>query len=68
MTPRQKQQLLQGMETLVLSALVELKSAALKERERDSVAAAAILEDAVAAAEKSRSIKGTSQARECLKM
>jgi hypothetical protein len=47
---RQNQQS-EDVKTL-LRALVNLKAAALRQRERDSVAAAAALEDAVAAAER----------------
>jgi hypothetical protein len=62
MTPRQ-----QGSEDVrtLIRALVKLKGAARRERERDSLAAAAALEDAVAAAEKGRSIARAAQAREC---
>jgi hypothetical protein len=59
---RQNQQS-EDVKTL-LRALVNLKAAALRQRERDSVAAAAALEGAVAAAEKSRSITQAAQARE----
>jgi hypothetical protein len=61
--PRQQQ----GSEVLrtLLRALVKLKAAARRGRERDSIAASAALEDAVAAAEKRRSISRTAQAREC---
>jgi hypothetical protein len=53
---RQQQQP-EDVKTLI-RALVKLKAAARRERDRDSVAAAAVLEEAVAAAEK------RSQARE----
>jgi hypothetical protein len=59
MMPRQQKP--EEVKTL-LRALVKLKVAAYKERERDSLAAAAALEDAVAAAEKRRSISVTAQA------
>jgi hypothetical protein len=63
MPPLQQQQS-EDVETL-LQALVKLRAAALRARERDSLAAAAALEDAVAAAEKRRPIARTAQAREC---
>jgi hypothetical protein len=62
---RQQQQGPEDLKAL-LRALVKLKAAARRERERDSVAAAAVLENAVAAAEKGRSISVTAQARECV--
>jgi hypothetical protein len=60
MMPRQQQ----GSEEVktLLRGLVKLRAAARRERERDSIAAAAALEDAVAAAEKRRSISWTAQA------
>jgi hypothetical protein len=63
--PRQQQQS-EDAQTL-LRALVKLKAAAGRGLKRDSVVAAAALEEAVTEAEKRRSIcAGTAQARECL--
>jgi hypothetical protein len=61
--PRQEQEA-EDLKAL-LRALVKLKAAARRGRERDSRAAAAALEDAMAAAEKRRSIARNTQAREC---
>jgi hypothetical protein len=61
--PRQEQET-EDLKAL-LRALVKLKAAARRGRERDSRAAAAALEDAVAAAERRRSIARNTQAREC---
>jgi hypothetical protein len=59
--PRQQQS--EDVKAL-LRALLKLKAAARRERERDSLAAAAALEDAVAAIEKRRSIPRAAQATE----
>jgi hypothetical protein len=61
---RQQQQS-EEVKTL-LRALVKLKATARRERARDSLTAAGALEDAVAAAEKRRSIARTAQAIDCV--